>query len=392
MKNIYFKNRFNGGSFHSLYRELIRYPPQGYQVLTSKIGDTKKHQLVYSIDKKLLSALWTKDLWYEAKTLLYMAIQRTNGGFCFDSDIVFASQQLMFGEVPWVVDFEFANALVGYGDIRLLRRLVRKALGSRHCKKILPWSRWSENTLYRSLDCSSFKEKIEPVHLAVGPKDFVKKTDDEKLRLLFVGSTNPSNVYNFELKGGIEVVAAFLELSMKYEGLELAIRSWMPSVIREKCLKQPNIRLFHSPLSEEALADLYASSDIFVFPSHANLGMAILEAMSYELPVIALGVYDVPEAVEDTKTGVLLSPSREVPYYTWNGGPNHYSRDFFLGVRRSRPSLVRQIVEKVSLLIEDGSLRRRIGTEGRRLVEHGSFSVVKRNEKLKTIFDEALEI
>lgn len=181
-------------------------------------------------------------------------------------------------------------------------------------------------------------------------------------------------------------------MSKKYDRLELAIRSWVPPEIKEKCSRQPNIIIFHSLLSDETLADLYASSDVFVFPSHANLGMATLEAMSYQLPVIALGVYDVPEAVEDMKTGVLLASLPKVPYYTWNGGPNHYDGSFWLGIRHSRPWLVRQIVEKVSLLIEDGSLRRRIGREARRLVEHGNFSIEKRNEKLKRIFDEATKI
>lgn len=388
MKNVYLKSRFQGGPYHSLYRELVEYPPEGYQILAESFEPTKKQQVVYNLNSRFLSIPYLKDVWYETKTLLYMGIQRGSRFKC-DADIVFASEQLLFADLPWVADLEFASALVGYGDIRLCRSLVKKALASRCCKKILPWSYWAKKTLYRSLDCRSFEEKIEVVHLAVDSKNFVMEKDDDRLRLLFVGSTNPWNVYNFELKGGIEVVEAFFELSKKYDGLELVIRSWVPPEIREKCAKQPNIMIFNSPLSEEALAHLYASSDVFVFPSHANLGMAILEAMSYELPVVALGVYDVPEAVKDMKTGVLLSPSPKVPYYTWNGEPNHHDRSFLLGTRRSRSWLVKQIVEKTSLLIEKCSLRRRIGREAKHLVERGNFSIEKRNEKLKRIFDAA---
>jgi hypothetical protein len=50
---------------------------------------------------------------------------------------------------------------------------------------------------------------------------------------------------------------------------------------------------------------------------------------------------------------------------------------------------VKQIVEKTSLLIEECSLGRRIGREARHLVERGDFSIEKRNEKLKRIFDAA---
>jgi len=120
------------------------------------------------------------------------------------------------------------------------------------------------------------------------------------------------------------------------------------------------------------------------------LGMAILEAMSYELPVIARAVYDVPEAVEDMRTGILLSPLSKLPYYMWNGAPNHYDRDLLFRIRKYRPSLVKQIVEKTSLLIENSSLRRKLGREGRHLIEQGEFSIRNRNEKLKRIFDEAI--
>jgi glycosyltransferase involved in cell wall biosynthesis len=119
--------------------------------------------------------------------------------------------------------------------------------------------------------------------------------------------------------------------------------------------------------------------------------MAILEAMSYQLPVMALDIYDVPEAINDLKTGVLLKTSPSIPYYSWNGGPNHYDKEFLRGLRQSRSWLIKQIVEKASMLIENESLRRKIGREARFLVEHGEFSIPRRNMKLRRIFDEAIE-
>jgi glycosyltransferase involved in cell wall biosynthesis len=146
-----------------------------------------------------------------------------------------------------------------------------------------------------------------------------------------------------------------------------------------------------SPVSEEDLSKLYASSDIFMFPSYLNLGLVILEAMSYELPVVAPRIYDVPEAVEDMKTGILVDNPPKLPFYLWNEAPNHKDRNLLLGIRQCRPWRVRQIVEKTSSLIEDDSLRRKIGREARRLVEYGEFSFKNRNDKLRMIFDEATE-
>jgi glycosyltransferase involved in cell wall biosynthesis len=403
MKKVLLKGRAQSGPVHSLYRTLIEVPPDGYQIFTGKFttmrkqqpqtGLNKKRQLIYSFDKKLQSFSYLRNLWREVKTLLYIGIKKTQSPrplFESNPDLVYASQQLIFAKLRWVVDFEFANGLVDYGDIKMGRKFVQKALASKYCKKIMPWSEWAKRTLLRSLDCTSFKEKIEVVHFGLETKNFFKKKDNDKLRLLFVGSTNLFNYLNFEWKGGFEVVEAFLELNKRYDDLELVVRSWVPPEILEKCSKNPNIKVLCSPLSDEELAHLYASSDIFIFPSYLNLGMVILEAMSYELPVVAPRIYDVPEAVKEMETGILLDCPK-LPLYLWNGAPNHYDRNLLLGIRHVRPWRVKQVVEKTSLLVEDGSLRRKIGREARRLIECGEFSIKNRNEKLKRILDEATE-
>jgi glycosyltransferase involved in cell wall biosynthesis len=354
MKSIFLKGRSQSAPSHSLYRELMRHPPAGYQIFSGKAEATgkqqidsfsKNQQMIYNFDNKLRSS-YVREVWREAKTLIYMGIKKTQNLRSIieiNPNLIYASQQLLFTKIPWIVDFEFANGLVDYGDIRLCGRFVQKTLASRFCKKIMPWSEWAKRTLIRSLDCSRFKEKIDVVHFGLEAKDFVKNEDNDKVRLLFVGSTNRLNYLNFEWKGGYEVVEAFLELNKKYENIELVVRSWMPPQIIEKYANNPKIKLLYNPLSNEELHRLYASSDIFMFPSYLNLGMVILEAMSYELPVIAPRIYDVPEAIED------------------------------------------------SILIEDDSLRKKIGKNARSVIEKGEFSIKNRNKKLKRIFDEATE-
>jgi len=54
------------------------------------------------------------------------------------------------------------------------------------------------------------------------------------------------------------------------------------------------------------------------------------------------------------------------------------------------PQVVAELVEKTSILIEDEDLRRKMGRAGREEVETGKFSLEKRNNKLKRIFDDAL--
>lgn len=405
MRTVYLKGRSQGGSFHSLYRELIDYPPDGYCLLFETpaslkpnqptYGLTQNQQMIRRLGRKLRGSAFTLDVWNEARTMAYIFVKRLRDNkfkkqWKNEADLTYCSQQLLFAELPWVVDVEYANELVGGNEIKVVRRTVQKCLASKHCKKIMPWSNWARRTLYNSMNCNSFKEKIETVHFGMRPKEPTKKKSDDNVTLLFVGSVNLYNALNFEAKGGVEVIEAFLELRKKYDRVTLVIRSWIPPEIRAKCARNPDIRILDSPLSEETLARLYASSDIFLFPAHLNLGMVILEAMSYELPVIARRIYDVPEAVEDMRTGLLLDPLPTVPYYMWNGAPNSFDRNLIASVRKYRSQLVSQIVEKTSLLIENTPLRRRLGRQARALIEEGEFSVKNRNMKLKRIFDEAM--
>jgi len=53
--------------------------------------------------------------------------------------------------------------------------------------------------------------------------------------------------------------------------------------------------------------------------------------------------------------------------------------------------MVRDLVAKLSLLVEDAELRRKLGRAGRWAVEDGRFSLRQRNARLKCVLDEAID-
>ncbi len=58
----------------------------------------------------------------------------------------------------------------------------------------------------------------------------------------------------------------------------------------------------------EDVASVYRSLDIFLFPSLAEpLGSALLSAMAYGLPAVAMARGAVPEAIEDGRNGLLIA-------------------------------------------------------------------------------------
>jgi glycosyltransferase involved in cell wall biosynthesis len=68
--------------------------------------------------------------------------------------------------------------------------------------------------------------------------------------------------------------------------------------------------IFTGQLPDPGLA--FAIMDVFVLPSLKEaLGIAILEAMAFSLPVVATDVGGIPEAVAHNKTGILVPPGNQ---------------------------------------------------------------------------------
>lgn len=66
---------------------------------------------------------------------------------------------------------------------------------------------------------------------------------------------------------------------------------------------------FTGYLKNEQLAQAYASSDVFVFPSHSEtFGQVVLEAQASGLPVVAMRAEGVKEIVDHGKSGLLVEP------------------------------------------------------------------------------------
>lgn len=373
---------------------LINYPPEGYKFLVPPGTTDTPEGLVHLIKKDVLRKMMCFGLFEKsiehAISLTSVCYSKLYGKvFPKKSDLTYSCQHLVFRKEPWVVDLEFATALVSYGRFGLTKSIVERALSSDYCKRIMPWTDTGKETLLKCLDCRKFEEKIETVHLAVPPKNFVKRYDNEKMRILFVGTGNPWNVAgSFQLKGGREVLMAFKQLNERYKNLELIFKSYVPE--DTSWTKSKNIRIINRVVSWQTLSMIFKTSDIFLFPTHSTPGMVILDAMSYELPVITTDVWANREMVQDGKTGFLIEGAKGVAYYDKNfiplwGGPN-----FTKTIRNIDPEMVRELVEKTIILIEDERLRRRMGRAARKEIETGKFSIKRRNEKLERIFDEAI--
>jgi len=387
MKNIILKSRFRGGFFHGLYNELIKNPPDNYRFIVPKVS--KKSPLLNITFQH--DSCFYKQLLYNFGSLPYLLAQLSESHIKYENcDLIFAAQHLINTDEPWVVDLEFANSLVGYCSLDLCRNIISKKLRAKECKAILPWSEWGANTLLNSINCKDFKDKIRVVRYTVPPKRKNRTKEDKSvIRMLFLGSINRCGAMREAFKGLYENIEAFIDLQKKYDGLELVIRSTVTPEIKEKAKKYSNIKILDTPLTDMELEQLYISSDIFPHSGFEALNLSILEAMSYGLPVIATSYGNTPEAIKHMKNGLLIDLPHPSLFYTKNNIPNEYSNPPLRAMRRLRPFMIDKIKECMKLLIEDSSLRHRIGREAAMTIENGEFSLKNRNALLKEIFDNA---
>lgn len=134
------------------------------------------------------------------------------------------------------------------------------------------------------------------------------KEKPEVPRILFVGRL-------VERKGLIYLISAMEVLKKRGIRAELRIVGEGPLMesLRNYAKGLEDSVKFLGKVSSQELVEEYKNSDIFVLPSIVDsrgdtegLGVVLLEALSFGLPVIASRVGGIPDIVENGKTGILV--------------------------------------------------------------------------------------
>ena len=124
---------------------------------------------------------------------------------------------------------------------------------------------------------------------------------------------------------------------------------------------QSHVRLI-GVISGETKVNVFKSADCFVLPSHAEgLPMAMLEAMSYGLPVISTKVGSVPEVITDGVEGYLIEPGD-----------------------------IESLADRIFRLGQDVALRKRMGKAARERIER-CYSLDVVVKRLIQVYEEILE-
>lgn len=172
-------------------------------------------------------------------------------------------------------------------------RAERKAYAA--AKWVTKMCHWGADSVIRDYGVPARKIVVAPT-LVPTAAEYAPRAGD-RVKWLFVGN-------DFHRKGGPEVVDVFL--AEFQETCELHI----VSKARIDLPSHPRIHR-HADLTkhDDRLRQLYATCDIFVFPTLLDLIPNVLrEAIAMGLPVVSTPLAAIPEIVEDGRTGLLVPP------------------------------------------------------------------------------------
>ncbi len=345
------------------YRNLMDYPPEGVKYIAniSNAGMiTNKRKLAFlNFIKRKLRAMIKK---------LNLSVPNAHKTTSSEKyDLIHCAHCLSSNDSPWVADFEsFWQMWVYPKDTVQGKKKILKILKKENCKKIIAWTEEAKKEIQKKFP--EIKNKVEIVSHAL-PKPSFKKVKSKYIRLLFVGRY-------FERKGGIHVVEAFDRVTKKFPNVKAKVISTTPEFIIEKYSKNKNIEFTDLMPYEKILNEIYPQTDILVYPGYSDtFGFIFTEALSYGIPIVTVDGFARKELVEDGKTGFVIPKKNKIDNNS---------------IGKNEEKIIQEMIKKIVIFVEDKKLREKMSKECLDVVEKGKFSIKKRNEKLKKIYEEAL--
>lgn len=208
-------------------------------------------------------------------------------------------------QVPTVIsldatpaNYDSVGAAYGHHRDGHIAELAKRMLNRRAflaARALVTWCDWARRSLIADYGVPAERITVIPpgVQMERWPKHG-PRVGEGQVRLLFVGG-------DFERKGGPDLLRA---LPLLPAGAELHL------VTKADVTPAPGVHVYRDVApNSDMLMRLYAQSDIFVLPTHADcFSVAAVEAMAAGVPVVTCQIGGIGEAVEHGRTGLLVPP------------------------------------------------------------------------------------
>lgn len=381
---------------HSAYKSLAFNPPEGYRYVaeghdvmerSSNSSVQAGTRLLYE-DGTLNSALiFLRDSFLLARERVGSLTKPSSASIVFS-----LTRYTAFTRVPTILYQEYVSPWAANGPAMQRILYMQKSI-----KKILASTPTYVRTYLSIMSEREVAERVDSLIIGVPlPPPFVRRESDQS-NLLFVSSGNYAQDEGyayaaFATRGGMDVLRSFRSLNRQYgDKIKLTMRSYIPNEVKREfadVLKLPNVTVYEELLPRSKLHEIYAASDIFLFPAFRGITMTIGEAFGYGIPVVGADSWDMGDIVTDKVDGLLCTrDDRGTPLIR-----NHVPFwDVKTMIRAPvDEDFVQSYVQAVSSLIDQRNYRRELGLRAIRTVSEGHLSLPYMRQRLGHFFEEAL--
>jgi glycosyltransferase involved in cell wall biosynthesis len=327
-----------------------------------------------------------------------------------DTDVVFHhTVPLTVGSKPWIIHIENVTSLFApdlmQGQTRgvvlydqPIFHFIKHLLEDDNCRGIFTHMLSTVGALTEIFRSEVITNKIRfaplGMHADHDEADLIRRSVEMKtgkqsgnLRLLFTNSWH-QGIANFYLRGGLEVIHAFLEAQKTYPDITLTIRSAIPdevagSPIGRELENNPGIEVISEAVPERRIRELFRDADLFLLPSAALHSVSLLRAMRSGAACIVSDLPAFREFIEPDSNGILV-PGRLEQVYT-RDPESGWDQDDYGDVYSLNVPLMRAVSRAISDLCDDHGRRRRLGQAAAASVERNF-----RFERFRSTFDDML--
>ncbi|MBW4560914.1 MAG: glycosyltransferase family 4 protein [Mojavia pulchra JT2-VF2] len=288
----------NGGiaSFEKL---ILKHAPTDIEIqhITSHDEGSIAHRLIIFV-KALVKFLWR--LIFEQTDIIYLQI--SEGGNLLRKSI-FALIAFIFRK-PVLLHAHGAEFHLTYSRLPEWAKQLLSGI-FRRCSGLIVLSKTWKDYYVLNLDLNPQRVFVLP-NPAELPVEIPQRMNANQVTLLFCGRVG-------QRKGTFDLIEAFANLPAEQKNCAKLIIAGDGDIEQgRKLIEKLNLTehiTFAGWVNSEQRDKLLAKADVFLLPSYnEGLPMAILEAMSWGLPVITTPVGGIPELVVHNENGLLVKP------------------------------------------------------------------------------------
>ncbi|HLJ92054.1 MAG TPA: glycosyltransferase family 4 protein [Gemmataceae bacterium] len=306
-----------------------------------------------------------------------------------------------YGQNPWMVEIEDPTTLFypliqngGTFDLNIAASpyfpIIKSHLESDACKGIITHMRSTAEMVTNLFDSATITSKIFHVPLGVKlPERWQRHEEDEQgpIDLLFTNSWH-QQPGNFYLRGGVDILEAFAILRHRYPQLRLTLRTRLPNLHDRyhRIIEKGWVRVIDRFLSVQEMETLLSDSHIYLLPAARIHIVSVLQAMAHGLVVVASDGWGFEEYVTHERNGLVVKG--RYGKVSWVDPAAGMLREDYAPMYTPDPKVVRGLVKAIARLVENSTLRKRLGRTAHHDVQT-TYNLERWNAGLKQAFDKA---